>query len=59
MMRNQLTKAINLIDAGVKKLKSYSSTTSATNSMLETKKNISTEKFVAVENELAPILASN
>ena len=46
MMRNQLTKAISKIDAGVTKLKSYSSTTSAVTSMIDSKKNTVTDRFL-------------
>lgn len=44
MMRNQLGKAINLIDTSLTKLKSYSSV-SATTSLIDTKKTTATDKF--------------
>lgn len=43
-MRNQLGKAINLIDNSLTKLKSYSSV-SATTSLMDTKKTTATDKF--------------
>lgn len=43
-MRNQLGKAINLIDNSITKLKSYSSAT-ATTSLIDTKKTTATDRF--------------
>lgn len=43
-MRTQLSNAINLIDKSLTKLKSYSST-SATTSVLDTKKSTATDRF--------------
>lgn len=43
MMRNQLTKAINVIDQGVNKLKSY--TFKGLNSNPDTKRNSTADKF--------------
>jgi len=44
MMRNQLAKAINLIDTGVNKLKSYTFSGSLP-SGFETRKNTASDKF--------------
>lgn len=48
-MRNQLSKAINSIDVGMTKLKSYSinpSTTSASMGVIDSRRNTSNEKFI-------------